>query len=209
MTSPTKSRTTKAALAILLLQRRSRKGVATAVGLALAFDLPDALKAAVIQNVASQALKKARALGRKTADKLIASEGFEASAARFGIDDMSAASAGERISRRWVKATHEARISGLSGDDVDDAGHDAAIDAAETVGENEALDAASDEVMRVSREAHEAGLTVTMTWAAEFTKGTCERCEDLDGEERTLPDEFEDEPPLHPRCACHLLSDIS
>lgn len=204
-----RSREKQAALAILLLERRARAGLAAAVGLALGFDVPDALKAAVLQNVASQALKKARKLGRATAGKLITSEEFEASAARFTIDDAPASSAAEAIARRWVKATHEARIAGLSEDDVDDAGRNAAIDAAESIAENEALDAASDEVMRVSREAHELGLTVTTTWIAEFVKNTCERCEDLDGEERTLPDEFEELPPLHPHCGCGLMTDIS
>lgn len=196
----------RAATAILVLDRKSRLALAAALGLALRLDAPDLLTADAILVVAKVALGKVRAAGRVSALRLFAGDAITTtSSAR--IDDAAARSAAKALRRRWIDAVREARVGGLSSEEVARAGRVALLDYADVLATNEALAAASDEVASMARAASDAGLTVTLTWSAELDARTCERCEELDNEERMLPDEFDDLPPLHPRCRCHILSE--
>jgi hypothetical protein len=173
------------------------------LSLALGFS---AARPTLIAAIATRAVFRVRKLGRETASELldvpasvldVASVHAEAASV---ADALAASRAGESLALRWSKLVSEARAEGLADSEAQGFARKELASSVNLTATTEALTALGDEVARVSRQAHVAGLTVTMTWSAELDKRTCPKCDELDGEERTLPDEFNDLPPLHPRC---------
>jgi hypothetical protein len=203
-----------AARAVVTLQARASRGVSAAVKVPLDVDGPDVVKSALVAGVAFTALSKARALGRSAAPALISvpEEIVDIASANastvLSADASVARASAERLARRWSKAVADARASGSLEEQAQIEGRAELTSAANLYAEHEALDALNNEVSRLSRVAHESGLDVVMTWSADLDKRTCEKCDELNGEERTLPDEFDDLPPLHPSCRCHVLSEV-
>jgi hypothetical protein len=201
--------------ALLLLEARSQRGLTAALALALSLESPDLLKAATITSISRQALTKIRRLGRSAAPKLYyAPPEVEELALSTGasavLEDARAVDfAAANLAKRWSTAVREARNEGSPEWEAQSEGRKALAVSAEMTASNEALGSMSSEASRVGKLAHSAGFKVSMTWQADLDKLTCGKCDHLDGEERTLPDEFDALPPLHPRCRCHVLTDIT
>ena len=99
----------------------------------------------------------------------------------------------------------------LDGDGIDSA-YDEILDAvgnearAELISRTEIMDAANSGLAESWSAAQEAGLlpeNATKVWIA--ASGACDECEELDGEEVTLDEDFssgDDMPPAHPACRC-------
>ena len=117
--------------------------------------------------------------------------------------------AAANMTKRWATAVVEARANGSPEWVAQSEGRSALAKSAEMTASYEALSAMSDETSRVGILAHRAGYKVVSTWQAALDKQTCDKCDHLDGEERTFPDEFDALPPIHNRCRCHILTDVS
>ena len=133
-----------------------------------------------------------------------------ATGASTALEDARAVDvAAENLASRWSKTIEESRAEGSSEWVARSEARKVLATSAELTASNEALGAMNQEVYRVGVLAHNAGLKVSMIWQAELDKRTCDVCDHLNGEERVMPDEFDDLPPLHPRCRCHVLTDVS
>jgi hypothetical protein len=191
---------------VLLLERKARRGLTAALALSLS-TAPIELQAAAVATIARVALLKIRLLARRSAEALIETPYSIPELSARGVsysvafDSQAAAKAADRLAHRWSMALR---------DGLTDAGARAELSsAANLTASYEAVSALNEEVSRIGLAAHASGLTVIETWNAKLSKGTCETCEGLDNEERTLPDTFDDRPPLHPNCNCAVMTEIS
>lgn len=116
------------------------------------------------------------------------------------------------ISDTTEQAIKDAVANALAGDGVDAAYDDilAAVgdeDRAEMIARTEVMDAANEGLAQSWDQAQEEGLLPDNTmkeWIA--TSEACPECDDVDGEQVALDDDFSvgDDPPLHPNCRCTM-----
>lgn len=193
------------AAAILLLQRRAKRGVLAAVqaiGVPVLSRLSVASAEHVLSAVSDKAILALRGTARSGARgiSVLPEEFVTASFVALPEDVAAAHRAGLYVSVRWPTVLEAA--------DGDVKKAVAALrPRIEQTAATEAMDAWNSEVSHLSARAYAAGLTVTDTWRALLD--ACDACSDLDGQRRVRPDTFEDEPPLHRSCFCWLDSDYA
>lgn len=140
---------------------------------------------------------------------------------RFDVSDPNAvkwarehaAELAKGLSETSRQDIQDAVANALDGDGIDAAYDDilAAVgdeDRADLIARTEIMDAANQGFLQGLSQAQDAGLLpedATKQWIA--TSGCCDECDDLDGEEVLLDEDFssgDDSPPAHPRCRCAL-----
>ncbi len=196
-----------------------------AVHAALLISLPPVLLKSVVAggNVGLKQLKKMRGASLRSLKPQVEGEPHSSAGPydlAFNVTDPNAVSWAQEHAAQLAKdlsATTEQDIQdavarALAGDGLDAAYEDilAAVgdeDRADMIARTEIMDSANEGLVQGWAQAQDAGLLppdATKQWIA--TSDACDDCDEVDGEEVALDDDFSvgDDPPLHPNCRCTM-----
>jgi hypothetical protein len=202
------------AAALLLLERRAKRGLRAAVDVPAAhyamFRAGNAALEAAVRKSSEVAVLRlregARASARGSWSALV---GLDPVGPVVLAGDVKAAdAAADSIASAWrseVDAAEQAAEDAPLAD-VYGTAREAVVSAVERVAVTESFDAYNDEVVRQNNAAYARGVALTERWEAAFDDRVCDACAAMSGEERTRPDYFSRTPPLHPNCRCYLVT---
>jgi hypothetical protein len=204
MTREQRRRELEVAAALLLLQRRAKRALRasfSAVGAPLLSRLPNRSGDHIVSSVTTKSIVSIRTSARSSARGLsLLPDDITEYAIENHTDLDRALRAGASLGRQWPAALEEAE---------GDVG--AAVKAfgwrLDRTASTESMAAWNGEASALSARAYRAGLIVTDSWHAMLD--ACPACADLDGQSRTRPDTFDQEPPLHGHCLCWLDTDYA
>jgi Phage Mu protein F like protein len=204
-----RKRELEAAALLLLLDKRARRLLATAVRtLTLhvidlgggAVHVEHGLRAGARQGVAT-VRARARAGARTSWESFTGLDAQPEDLHAIGLDALSASRAEASLGAQF-----RAEVADAEGD-VEDALAEMAWRLSRTA-TSETVDAYNDEILRQNAWIEAQGYVVIETWSAILDKTTCRECAELDGQSVVRPAHFDDPPPLHPNCRCILTTEI-
>lgn len=208
----TTKREAELATALLLLSRRSATKLVSALALATRAlvagraHISQAVRA--IENSQARAIQGVREQSRQAARQAWQNDaGIERPAHDSAVDALRAWAAASAIAFAWSRAQRKLVVEEALPEHVAMRRATAAVtSSAERTGETETVHAWNAETSRLDDLAAGSGYIVIETWSALID--ACPRCTDLDGDTVVRPERFPQDPPLHPRCRCILISDV-